>query len=559
MRNFRIFSGFIRLLAFLTPYLVLHAAIPAFPGAEGGGMYTTGGRGGDVYIITNLNDSGPGSLREAVENFGPRTVVFAVSGTIHLESDLDIRYPDITIAGQTAPGDGITLADHWMEIKAPNVIIRYIRFRLGDQGDSDSDAFGGRYSKNIIIDHCSASWSIDEVMSLYGNDSTTVQWCIISESLYMSHHEKGAHGYGGIWGGSNTTFHHNLIAHHSSRNPRFAGGETSTCKDVDFRNNVIYNWGFNSVYGGENGTFNMVANYYKPGPATKSSVRNRIVEPGNTNSRWFIADNFVDGDAVVSGNNWFGGVQGSSANPNIIKVEEPFPFLPIHTDSAHVAFERVLAHAGASIPYRDPVDARVVEETRNGTATYEGRWYEIKQGLDPSPIRGIIDSVHQVGGWPELISLTAPQDSDSDGMPDEWESFMFLDPEDPEDRNEIAAGGYTMLEEYINSLADDWVPVGVAPRPYMPDRLLVSNYPNPFNAATTIRLSLPNTVYLTVKVYSIRGELLDVLFKGRSEGAEMQLNWNASDKLGRSLPSGIYLISVETDNMYSIRKVQLIK
>ena len=286
------------------------SAQPAFPGAEGYGRNTTGGRGGDVYIVTNLNDSGPGSLREAVKAKGPRTVVFQVSGTIKLESDLKIENDHITIAGQTAPGDGICLRDHQVVVKADEVIIRYMRFRLGDETGVDTDAIWGRYYRNIIIDHCSASWSVDEAMSFYGNENMTVQWCLVSESLYMSNHPKGAHGYGGIWGGINTTFHHNLLAHHSSRNPRFSGGETTPCDNVDFRNNVIYNWGFNSAYGGEGGAINMVANYFKAGPATKSSVRNRIVQISDQNGKWYIEDNYVDGYPAITADNWAGGGAG---------------------------------------------------------------------------------------------------------------------------------------------------------------------------------------------------------------------------------------------------------
>src|SRR5688572_14144061 len=274
-----------------------NAATIAFPGAEGFGKYTTGGRGGKVFIVTNLNDNGPGSLREAVVAKGKRIIVFTVSGTIHLEKKLFIK-ADVTIAGQTAPGDGICLADYPISLSGDNIIIRYLRFRMGDRyqsqqgkvdGSGGDDAFSSSRRKHIIIDHCSMSWSTDEVCSVYGGDSTTLQWNIISEPLNYSYHfETGDtdwehHGYGGIWGGSHLSAHHNLFAHCISRNPRFNGARLGAEDEfVDYRNNVIYNWEHNNVYGGEGGRYNVVNNYYKYGPATNKNVRYRIVNPSTT-------------------------------------------------------------------------------------------------------------------------------------------------------------------------------------------------------------------------------------------------------------------------------------
>ncbi|UCD36912.1 MAG: T9SS type A sorting domain-containing protein [Fidelibacterota bacterium] len=419
---------------------VVRAQQLAFPGAEGYGRFTTGGRGGEVIEVTNLNDSGPGSLRAAVEASGARTVVFRVSGTIHLNSSLEIKRGDITIAGQTAPGDGICLADYPFEVGAGNVIIRYLRFRLGDVHSVQADALTGQSRRNIIIDHCTASWSVDECVTFYFMEDFTLQWCLIAESLRYSVHEKGPHGYGGIWGGRNCSFHHNLLAHHSSRNPRFNEGDASRAdRNIDHRNNVIYNWGFNSAYGGEGGWYNLVNNYYKYGPAT--GVKNRIVQPSDEVGRWYVAGNYVYGYPDVTADNWAGGVQ--SVNVDRVVAYDPFPYAPVITHTAENAFEVVLADAGASLR-RDSIDARIVHEARTGTATYGGQ---------TGAGSGIIDSQSEVGGWPELRTYDVPVDNDHDGMADDWELANGLDPSDPLDRNDDFNGdGYTNLEKYINSL-----------------------------------------------------------------------------------------------------------
>lgn len=439
----------------------------AFPGAEGYGKYTVGGRGGAVYEVTNLDDAGEGSLRAAVEAKGPRTVVFRVSGNITLSKALRINNPYITIAGQTAPGDGICIRKWPLVIDASQVIIRHLRVRLGGESGSDADAMSGRFNKNIIIDHVSASWSVDETMSIYHCDSLTVQWCIISESMYNSNHIKGSHGFGGIWGSNNSTYHHNLIAHHSSRNPRFASGSGNT----DYRNNVIYNWGYNSCYGGENAqkddarfnfsNFNMVANYYKPGPATRAGeVSYRIANPSYRNSKtdygkWYVSKNVVAGNKFISSNNWTGGVQpqGGSADIAVLRLDKPWPAMSINQQTAEEAYSLVLDNAGATMPQRDTVDRRIVDETKNGYATFEGATYKKQQTLaDRTKKCGIIDSPADVGGWPVLKSTPAPTDTDHDGMPDAWEIQNNLNPNDASDRNKTDATGYSMLELYINSI-----------------------------------------------------------------------------------------------------------
>ena len=440
--------------------------VPTFPGAEGHGSMTRGGRGGRVIAVTNLGDSGPGSLRHAVEADGPRIVVFKISGTIILESTLRITNPHITIAGQTAPGDGIALRKHPLNIDADEVVIRYIRVRLGGESGVDADAISSRYHKNIILDHISASWSIDETLSIYHCENVTVQWSLVSESLYDSNHVKGSHGFGGIWGSNHSTHHHNLLAHHSSRNPRFASGSGYT----DYRNNVVYNWGHNSTYGGEKqqqgnpkfafSTINMVANYYKPGPATiPGEVSRRIANPSSRNKaedfgKWFIAGNVMHGNAAITRENWSGGVQPQHGDTyvSVLKLDKPWPAMPIREQSAEEAYEAVLRNAGATLPKRDAIDLRIVEETRRGETTYEGTGYKRdKEVADPSKPSGIIDSPDDVGGWPELASLPAPRDSDRDGLPDEWEEQFGLDPNAAADSSgDQDEDGYTAIEEYLN-------------------------------------------------------------------------------------------------------------
>ncbi|KRF06865.1 protein PlyC [Paenibacillus sp. Soil766] len=432
--------------------------VPAFPGAEGAAMYAKGGRGGQVYEVTNLLDYDttkgeaaiPGSLRDAVST-GNRTVVFRISGTINLKRGLDITSGNLTIAGQTAPGDGIAISGYMVKFGNNDVgtdlIIRYLRFRNGINVLSDSADIAGN---NIIVDHCSFSWSSDETFSVKNRKNFTVQWSIISDSLNQSIHGKGAHGYGGIWGGTNASYHHNLIANHNSRNPRF---DRQTDPDnyptkIDYRNNVVYNWGANSAYGGEQSTgINMINNYYKPGPSTFDNVRNRIVAPSGASfsGTWYIDGNFIEDAADVSANNWVTNSNGSwkAINPEgpLLRKYEPMVIPdaadpiggPVSTDTAQVAYEKVLQGAGASLPKRDSLDARILNDVRNGT----GR---------------ITNTIQSDGGLPELNTTPAPQDNDHDGMVDAWETAKLLNPNDPSDGTGIAGNGYTNLENYINSL-----------------------------------------------------------------------------------------------------------
>ncbi|MFT3752394.1 MAG: pectate lyase [Paludibacter sp.] len=448
---------FIFVVAFILPCLLTYAQTPAFPGAEGGGMFTTGGRGGKVLIVNSLADDGSkGTLRWAVYQKGPRTILFNVSGTISLTKPLSIKNDSLTIAGQSAPGDGICIKDYDMFINANNVIVRFMRFRLGDLvKEHEPDAYGGRNQKNMIIDHCSSSWSVDECASFYSNENFTLQWCIISEALNNSEHPKGAHGYGGIWGGKNASFHHNLIADNNSRNPRFNGfkraglkyGNSQDEERVDFRNNVIYNWGDHSSYGGESGNYNIVANYFKAGAGTNPKIKDRITQidmdadptkcaPGY--GSYFIQDNYVFGFPEVTKDNWKGVSLDDGVDPLVSKARKPFAGTTVKTQPAEVAYEKVLAFAGASYK-RDAVDTRVTNEVKTGINTYKGK-------LTQRP--GLIDSQSDVGGWPEYKTEEAPADTNLDGIPDGWLEKNYPGKKAADLNKE----GYTYLEVYLNSL-----------------------------------------------------------------------------------------------------------
>ncbi|RKD89979.1 pectate lyase [Mangrovibacterium diazotrophicum] len=426
---------------------------PAFPGAEGGGMYTNGGRGGKVLHVTNLSDDGEkGSLRWAVTRKYPRTVVFQVSGTIELTKKLLIRSDSLTIAGQTAPGEGITLKGYPTKLDADNIIIRYIRFRMGDENGQQADALEGQFHKKIIIDHCSVSWSTDESASFYGNENFTMQWCILSESLNHSVHKKGDHGYGAIWGGKNASFHHNLLAHHNSRNPRFdhpgvydsAEQMQEYRGNVEFVNNVIYNWHNHTSYGGETGHFNVVNNYYKPGPQSKRTEQ--FLQPYAEDrgyGSFFVSGNILEGQTQISKDNSLGIDMNDGGEFATIQSASPFEVLgDLKIEKAKKAYKSVLASAGASFR-RDAVDQRIIRETSSGTTTFSG---------GEEKIAGIIDSQTDVGGWPELKTGEAPLDTDLDGIPDYWELKHKLNPNDPTDSQQITKSGYTILETYLNQI-----------------------------------------------------------------------------------------------------------
>lgn len=436
----------------------------AFPGAEGFGKYTTGGRGGKIYVVSNLNDDGEGSLRKAVVSNSPRIIVFAVSGTIHLKSKLNIK-GNVTIAGQTAPGDGICLTDYPVSLSGDNIIIRFLRFRMGDRyqnqgkvhGGGSDDAFSGSGRKNIIIDHCSMSWSTDEVFSVYKGDSTTLQWNLISEPLNYSYHfETGDkdfenHGYGGIWGGQHLSAHHNLFAHCNSRNPRLNGTRLGATEElVDFRNNVIYNWGHNNVYGGEGGKYNIVGNYYRSGPSTSKSVKNRIINPSflkeTGTGKFYVADNKVADFEEVTKNNSLGVHLDKGVVVEDMKdvlVDKSFDVVQLPKETASQAYEKVLKSVGAILPKRDTLDQRIIKEVIART----GRIIDVQGGF----VHGTAYEVSK-SAWPNLQSKPAKEDADKDGMPDDWEVKMKLDANRNDSYLFSLNKNYTNVEVYINQL-----------------------------------------------------------------------------------------------------------
>lgn len=416
----------------------------AFPGAEGAGRYALGGRGGRVIAVTTLADSGPGSLRAAIEAQGPRTVIFTISGTIQLRKSLVIRNGRITIAGQTAPGDGITLRDHVFEIHADDVVVRYIRSRLGPVSQTQDDAIWVSGGHRIILDHVSASWSIDESLSVSANYKepgqgyydVTVQWSLIADSLRRAGHVKGDHGYGSLirgGRGSRASFHHNLWANHSARMPRPGNYDAPAIDPVgatfDFRNNVFYNWGGGySGYDADTAAlvgYNFVGNSYVPGP---DSIGRIAFKESNTLARAHVAANSMAG--VIPADPWslVTGVQVPGYRQAVA-----IDVAPVVTGPADAAYRKVLAQAGASHA-RDAVDARIVA----GVAGRTGR---------------IIDTV-AADAWPMLRSTSAPIDSDGDGMPDAWERANRLDPR-KDDGATVGADGWTRLERYLNALAGE--------------------------------------------------------------------------------------------------------
>ena len=444
----------------------------AFPGAEGGGKYATGGRGTNIYVVNTLEDdlTDPkiGMLRYALEATGRRMILFNVAGRIDLKGELSIRSGNVTILGQSAPGDGICISGYPLVVRANNVIIRFMRFRLGDLNKLEADALTiEKGHTDIMIDHCSCSWSTDECLSIYGAKDATVQYCIVSEALNNSVHAKGAHGYAGIWGGENTTFHHNLLAHHSSRMPRFDHDYVTEANvgPTDFINNVVYNWQGNSAYGGESRAssgnqrqYNFIANYYKPGPATKSGVKARLLNPttkcGNcgasvTPGKFYIVQNIMSGSETVTKDNWSGVYPDESSKKDQCRSDKRFTLsTPMTSEqTAQEAYETVLAKAGCSL-VRDVVDTRIVSEVAAGNYTYPG---------SNGSTGGLIDTPSDVGGWPTYSGTKDYSlDTDRDGIPNAWETAHGLNPDDPQDaKTTTLQAPYLNIEVYLNDIVKD--------------------------------------------------------------------------------------------------------
>nr|MBE6191606.1 polysaccharide lyase [Rikenellaceae bacterium] len=460
------------------------AKIPAFPGAEGGGMYTPGGRGGKVMVVTSLADRGPGTLREACETGGARIVVFAVSGVIRLEAPINIRAPYLTIAGQTAPGDGICVTGASFLIDTHDVIVRHMRFRRGQTDVAfRDDALGGQAVGNIMIDHVSASWGLDENMSIYRHVynrqadgkglklptvNISIQNSIFSECLDMYNH-----AFGATIGGHNSTFARNVFACNISRNCSVGMNGS-----FNFINNTVFNWWNRTVDGGDNTSYmNVINNNYKPGPITPEGkpIAWRIVKVENGRSpegrgqfgRAYVSGNKTWGNAEVTADNWKGGVQAgdqfvTEENEQLwtmVHMEKPFEMAPVTIMPTDEAYDFVMKHAGASFPKRDAVDTRVMKQVKTGKIFYakdakEHQPLYVKRRLPADSYKqGIITDPQQVGGLPTYKSVAGPVDSDKDGMPDQWEEKYGLNPNDASDANgDLSGDGYTNIEKYINGI-----------------------------------------------------------------------------------------------------------
>ncbi len=555
----------------------------AFPGAEGYGKYATGGRGngetGRIVEVTNLEDDADnlieGSLRWAFEQAyedvvipplgtfsiaRPITIVFRVGGVINLADELRVQRSNMTIAGETALGDGICIRGNTVNFSgSENVIVRHIRFRPGDESGDEVSAFRIENGENFIIDHCSMSWAIEETTHFSSNSNTTVQWCIISESLYNSIHKKGERGYAAQWGGQYATYHHNLLAHHNSRMPRINGSNENDVEAlVDYRNNVNYNWGgTGAFYGGEwegtNGLgfchTNVVNNYFKPGPVSSSTFArpslNRSGVELDGYAGWYFNGNVMEGSASKTADNWtgvdaseVGGEANIRSDVEFVQTDGVLEDYDNYTETAADAYESVLADVGATLPKRDAIDTRVIAET-NGDISITRYEYYIS-GDDANPLKGvssgIIDTQQNLVPTDDQATTTpwdvyestssdqAPTDTDHDGIPDDWEDEKGLDKNDETDSRWIASNGYSNFENYLYGLDD----VNTSTHSVKSVSTSVIIYPNP--VANYLYFDCSDNI-AAVEIFSLQGQKIKSLEKTASK----------TYKTG-SLNSGLYLV-----------------
>ncbi len=537
----------------------IQAQTKAFPTAEGYGSMVSGGRGGKVVAVTSLEDNATtppvGSLRWALQQYSgePITVVFRVSGVIHLNAELRCKRNNYTIAGQTAPGDGICIRGDKVNFGgSTNMIIRHLRFRIGNDVKVDGKgSIGIENASDFIIDHCTFGWSGEENMTVYDNNRITIQWCLIHEGLYNTGHGKGNRGYGMQWGAQTATFHHNLLAHNYTRSPRFNGARSNDINVlVDYVNNVNYNWGkANSCYGGDiertSHKVNFVNNYYKPGPARPGTSSSYFVQSSVSSSQgaqvalWYMNGNVMEGSANTAKNtdNYAGldagayAAKGKTVNDlkSATSFEVPYPVV---TETAAEAYVSVLAGAGA-FP-RDVVDTRIVNEVKTGTASGSGTYGTAK---------GIIDNPSDVGGYPTYNTGEVPVDSDGDGMPDAWEIEKGLNPNDPSDGNKVTKSGYTALEVYLNGLVGESIDL---------------EYPSGIN---NVEVNSNMQVVVSGNVLHLNTNqilaLADICnLQGKTIKSESGANIQTIDV--KALPTGVYIVKAKSENgkLYSSKFVK---
>ncbi len=565
-RNLLLFLAIAMLISINS--LLLAQQTPAFPGAEGYGEYVTGGRGGRVIYVTQLRDvvdqwsaGYKGSLRAALMTAGndPITIVFKCGGVISLTSAIVCTRSNVTIAGQTALGNGICIKGYGIKFNSPgihNIIVRYLRFRVGDAIYQNDPSLTFSNGKNAIFDHCSFSWSVEENVNITDVDSVTLQWCINTESLFNSIHEKGERAYAAQWGGEHASYHHNLLAHHNTRMPRQNGNTSNDFQLTwDYRNNVHYNWGSNGAfYGGgveQVGGFchsNLINNYYKPGPATTTNKSNQFFcapSPGRTDTSllfpygyglWYLNGNFMVDNTAKTNNNW----SGLSGSTNF-DASAIFDFAPVTTTTAEQAYIDVLANAGATLPKRDSIDLRIINEVKTGTATFGGTFGVGKGIIDhETDIKPSYGSASWTAWdiYAKVDTTNAPLDSDRDGIPDAWETANGLNPNNASDGSALAADGYSNLEHYLNSITA--VNTGINNIPSKLNTIRV--YPNP----ATDQIYIENGENIVkVEIYDLSGKLISV----------SKYNSNAPIATGNLHP-GFYMVKATYRNgQTSIEKI----